>query len=357
MTPIGGACKMARLRMGIIGLEHPHVRGHSATIAGLRDKAELVALTHDDPAQAEQFARKFGMESIGYEALLNRKDIDAVLICKNSTESAQACVDAANAGKHIMCEKPLGISVDDTEKVLQAVRKAGVLLQVAFTLRFDRLYIAAEKLLSSGAIGTLVNIWSSRRHRSEVKPFWGGGETLEHGVHDFDLLRWYAKNDVTTVFACGNTVKESEPQLKPVDHSRSRPGMLPVEDTSVVTLRFSNNVIAGLNFGTLSPMRQPYWADATLELIGTNGLLRVSMTQETLTLHTDEGVQYPRIADGLPPKYKGMYLEFFNAIAQDREPSGGLIDGVMATRIAAAAYDSMLSGKPESISPISTVDC
>ncbi len=338
------------LNIGIMGLHHSHAPGHAATISSLSEHAKLVAVAHDDRGETEAFAQKFGIDAVDYETLLSRDDIDTVVVCRNSEHSAAACIEAAQAGKHIMCEKPLGISAAEADAVARAVREAGVVLQVAFTLRFDRLYMAAKKLLASGAIGTLVNMWSARRHRNVIKPFWGGGETLEHGVHDYDLLRWYAGSEVQSVFALANQVNNSGNSVGPVRFPNPIPEKLPYESTSIVTLRFSDGVIAGLTFGSISPENQPHWADATLELVGTEGVIRASMTSETLSLHTNDGVRYPRIADGLPPKYKGMYLEFFRAVEYGREPSGGLRDGVMATRIADAAYASIRQGMPQAVS-------
>lgn len=169
---------MAKVRFGLVQLQHSHARGHAGTLKRLVPDAELVAVTDDSMENAREFATKFGIEALGYDELLGRSDIDAVVILANSEDAARHCVNAARAGKHIMCEKPLGTTIEDTKNIESAVRKAGVRLQVAFTLRFDRLYIAGKKLIDSGAIGNVVNVWSARRHRSKPASFWEAARLL-----------------------------------------------------------------------------------------------------------------------------------------------------------------------------------
>src|SRR5689334_17712008 len=128
---------MTRINIGVISFAHGHVGVYCSQMKGW-DDVRLVATWDDDVERGEKNAAAFGMEYTPHlEDLLGRRDIDAVIVTSETNKHADHCVAAASAGKQILLQKPMALSLEDCDRIIQAVDRAGVTLQMAFQMRCD----------------------------------------------------------------------------------------------------------------------------------------------------------------------------------------------------------------------------
>ena len=181
-----------------------------------------------------------------------------MLICSSTDTHADLIVQAARAGKHIFCEKPIAHSLGEIDRALEAVERAGVKLQIGFNRRFDANFARVRQAVVSGEIGTprLMHIIS----RDPAPPplayiSVSGGMFLDMTIHDFDMARFLIGDEVEEIYTSGGVM---------VDPEIGAAGDL---DTALIVLRFSNGVI-----GTIDNSRQAaYGYDQRVEILGSRG--------------------------------------------------------------------------------------
>src|SRR5580704_2877361 len=173
---------------------------HADAIATLPG-ARLVAVTDVATGAATAFvAARGGVAEPDLDALLARGDVDVVCVCVPSGLHAEIGVRAAKAGKHLVVEKPIDVTLEAADRLIQAARAAGVALTVISQHRFDRGLIELKRLLSAGALGRLVlgeasTKWYRRQAYYDSAAWRGtwamdGGSLMNQGIHYVDLLRW-----------------------------------------------------------------------------------------------------------------------------------------------------------------------
>jgi predicted dehydrogenase len=198
------------IRFGLIGAGAIMRLSHAPAIA--RHPATMLAAVHDpDPGRAEALAGATGAQvfpTLG--ALLERPEIDAVVVATPNRFHAEAVIAAAAAGKHVLCEKPLAMSVQEARAMVDACREAGVVLQVGFNQRFWPQVQIARSLIEAGVIGDVLQVQSvyaekagaypaATRYRYDLAQS-GGATIIDLTIHRIDLVR-YLVGDVTAVFA------------------------------------------------------------------------------------------------------------------------------------------------------------
>src|SRR5262249_54400244 len=140
-----------------------------------------------------------------YHALPGRPDRGAVIVATPTSTHQEVVIAAAQAGKNIFCEKPMALTLHETDEMIAAIEQAGVIFQIGFMRRFDAGYAAAKKQIDDGVIGQPVTIRSIGRdpHPTSLEfanPAVSGGLILDMGIHDFDLLRWLMADEVERVY-------------------------------------------------------------------------------------------------------------------------------------------------------------
>lgn len=197
------------VRWGVLGaarIARVHV------FAGIRDAelCELTAVASRDSQRGAAVAAEFGIERVhgSYEELLADPDIDAVYLPLPNDLHAPWIRAAADAGKHILCEKPLCLDAAEAEAVVAYCRERGVLLMEAFMYRFHPAWTEARRLLAEGAIGRLrdLEIWFAFRSAREASDYRmtmarGGGALMDVGCYAVNLSRWLLGDDPATVLA------------------------------------------------------------------------------------------------------------------------------------------------------------
>jgi len=308
-------------------------------------QAQLVAVTDVAAERARQVATELEIENsyCSLEAMLECKGLDAVVIATPDKYHMAAVKTAAAAGKDILCEKPLALTLADAHELLDAVSKAGVRIQVGFMRRYDPAYAAAMKRIEAGEIGVPVVFKSIGRDKdgpplSAYQSNVNGMLFYTNTIHDFDLARWLMQDEVSEVHAY-TTVS-------------IRPEVAQFGDVvaSVVNLKFGQGAIGNIE----SYAQAVYGYDVRTEIIGSKGSILVgSLNRTPATLLTAHGSTQP-VADYFLTTFADAYLaeiqDFVESILEDRPPRVGGEDGLRALAIAVAAENSHLQAKPTKVS-------
>jgi predicted dehydrogenase len=197
---------MTELRIAVLGSGYMG-RTYAECISKHNTRAKLTVISGG--TRAPGLAADYGVDyEENYEVLLARPDVDAVLIATPHINHIDQVLQAAQAGKHVLCEKPLATSVADCTRMIDACRAAGVMLQVIQTLRFRGTPARAKQLIASGAIGKVWMIRGQTLVRKYVidQSSWAaapenGGAFLDMGVHNFDIVRFWTDAEVRRVFS------------------------------------------------------------------------------------------------------------------------------------------------------------
>ena len=327
---------MRKLGVGVLGVGEMGKR-HAENIRRLVPEARLVAVADAAAERARRVAAELEIEhSYGsIEAMLECKDLEALLIATPDKFHAQAIGIAARAGKDILCEKPVALDIADARTALEAVSKAHVRLQIGFMRRYDPAYAAAMKRIEAGEVGTPV-IYKSVGRDKDAPPLAAYQSNLNgmvfynNTIHDFDLARWLMQDEVSEVHSY--TTVAIRPEV-------ARYGDVVA---SVVNLQYRNGAIGNVE----SYVGAVYGYDVRTEIVGSKGSILVgSLRQTPATFLTDQGgVQI--LADHFLTRFQDAYLaevrDFVQNMLNDKPPRVSGDDGLKALAIAVAAEKSYL---------------
>jgi inositol 2-dehydrogenase len=335
-----GAKEMGKLGMGVLGIGEMGKR-HAENLRRLVPKAQLIAVADVDGARARKVADDLEIEHSypSLEAMLERKDIQAVLIATPDKFHAGAVQAAARAGKDILCEKPLGLSRESAEEALRAVADAGVRLQVGFMRRYDPAYVAASKRIEAGEIGEPV-VFKSLGRDKDMPPL-GAYQSKINGmlfynstIHDFDLARWLTHDEVAEVHTFGTVA--------------IRPEVAEFGDVvaGLVNLRFARGAIGNIE----SYVQCLYGYDIRTEIVGSKGSILVGgLRQNSATFFKPNDGSY-ELEDHFLSRFREAYvaevIDFVDTILGDRAPRVTGEDGLRAVEIAVAAEKSLRTAAP-----------
>ena len=253
---------MRKLGVGVLGVGEMG-RRHAENLRRLVPQAQLVAVADVAAERARQTAKELEVENSygGLEAMLECKGLDAVVIATPDKFHAAAVKAVAAAGKDMLCEKPLALTLSDAHELLGAVSKAGVRLQVGFMRRYDPAYSTAMKRIEAGEIGVPIIFKSIGRDKdgpplSAYQPCLGGMLFYTNTIHDFDLARWLMQDEVSEVHAYTTVA--------------IRPEVAQYGDVvaSVVNLKFEKGAIGNIE----SHAQAVYGYDVRTEIVGSKRL-------------------------------------------------------------------------------------
>ena len=187
-----------KVKVGIIGSQF-EADIHAASFKIASEEAEVVAVASPTPGNAEALAKRYGIPRAftDYRVMLKQQDIEMVTIAAPNALHAQMTIDCAQAGKHVVCEKPLAMSVEEGEQMIHSTRQAGVLLMYAEELFFTPKYLKAKEMADDGAFGRLHLVKQSEKHFGPHSPwFWdvnrsGGGALMDLGCHGIAFCYWF----------------------------------------------------------------------------------------------------------------------------------------------------------------------
>jgi len=328
-----------RLKLGIIGagrIGQVHAESLTRRVLG----AEVLAISDVNETAASGCAERFGIPqaSVDYTTILQNPAIEAVLICSSTDTHARLISEAAAAGKHIFCEKPIALDLTAIDQALADVERSGVKLQIGFNRRFDSNFAYLHETVNNGGIGAphIVRITS----RDPAPPPLAyikvsGGIFLDMTIHDFDMARFLMGSEVESVYATGAAL---------VDPAIGAAGDL---DTVIVTLRFANGAL-----GIIENSREAvYGYDQRAEIFGSAGAIESANKTAQNTKHsTLNGVNAAKPLYFFLERYMDSYvaeLQAFTAAITTNTPvpvTGH--DGRMATMLGQAAWQSYREGRP-----------
>ena len=312
-------------------------RFHAANLAGRIPGARLVRMVDADEEVARENADLLGgVEwSTRYEDLLEDPEVEVVVVASPTPLHAEMVEAAAASGKHIFCEKPLSLESERTRQVVEAVREAGVKMQVGFHRRFDPDYRAARAKISAGHIGEVYLFRTSLRDmRSPGFDYikGSGGFFADVTVHDFDAARWLV-GEIAEVTAAGAAL--SDPGFEEAGDI----------DNAVVTLRFANGALGVIDNSRVAG----YGYECSSEILGHRGTLRIGnhrrVAVETLTPgrvcrdHVSDFIE--RFSDA----YREELEHFARAVRGEKQTGASGADAAAATVLAQAAERSHREGK------------
>mgnify|MGYP001623142886 CR=1 FL=1 len=335
-----------KVRIGLIGAGRIG-KLHGTNIQNFVPGAEVVLAA--DPFMNDamrNWAEELGIPrtSADPEEVFADPEVEAVFICSSTDTHADFIIRAAKAGKHIFCEKPIHTDLAKIREALDAVREAGVKLQIGFVRRFDRSHRAVHDAVASGKLGApyLVKICSRDPEAPSMEYVKGsGGIFLDMMIHDFDMARYLSGSEVTEVYAAGACL---------VDPGFAAFGDV---DTAVVTLKFANGAI-----GVIDNCRQaPYGYDQRVEVHCEKGCVQdQNVVENQAYISTAAGVASAKPTWFFLERYNDAFVEeeraFVQAIVKNQEPPVGARDGLEPVRIAIAAERSLRDRRPVKLTEI-----
>ncbi len=248
-----------QLNIGLIGVGRIG-KVHAEHLCYRIPRANLATISDVNVEAAQACAARLGVARVeaDHHALLDDPAIDAVVVCSPTDLHAKMIEEAAAAGKHIFCEKPIARTLKEIDQALDAVAKAGVKLQIGFNRRFDANFARVRRAIASGEIGEphLLHIISRDPGPPPIEYVRvSGGMFLDMTIHDFDMARFLIGDEVEEVYAAG-AVR--------VDPAIGEAGDL---DTALVTLKFANGTLAVID----NSRKAVYGYDQRVEVLGRAG--------------------------------------------------------------------------------------
>ena len=325
--------RVALLGAGRIG------RRHARTLANQAPIAELVVIADASETSAKETAVNLGVArwTTDSESAIGDPDVDVVVIASSTDTHAPLIIAAAEAGKHIFCEKPIALDLETTDRAIEAVEQAGVRLQVGFNRRFDRGYRRAKADIAAGKVGTVESIRDTMRDPEPPPAAYvatSGGLFRDMTIHNFDCVRWLAGCEAVELYAMAACL---------VDPMFAEYGDV---DTSIVSIRFESGALAVID----NSRRSGFGYDLRTEVFGSGGALLIGFHQDTpVTYLTASGVITDHVhffLERFAQAYIDEILDFVDAIATSREVSVTGEDGRAALALAYAAEASLLEGRP-----------
>ncbi len=317
-----------RLRVGLIGAGTIATSAHLPALTRLRDRLELVAVADVRLEAAEATAVRFGgTATADYRTLLARPDVDLVVVATPEFLHAEQTIAAAEAGKHVLCEKPMAASVTEADAMLDACRRAGVKLMIGHSRRFTPRYRAVRAAIDRGDVGEVRLVRENERRPTAMYTAlagWSGywtpdgegderpwttraaytyGAALTNAVHEMDLLRWFVGADAVSIYA---TSRVTDPTAE-------------VPDFITCSVRFANGALGAAEVVNRLPPGYPI--AHMLEVFGTAGVVRATdTTMSSLSVTGQGGTTHPANWSTLlhvPAAYEDQLRSFADAVRDD----------------------------------------
>jgi myo-inositol 2-dehydrogenase/D-chiro-inositol 1-dehydrogenase len=299
-----------------------------------------VADVNDEAARS--LADLYDAEAASSDAILSDPSIDAVLIATSTDTHSDLIEKATAAGKAVLCEKPVDLSLQRAQSCLDVVSKTGVPVMIGFNRRFDPNFSAIKASVVAGEVGKpeLLSITSFDPAPPPVAYIKvSGGLFRDMMIHDFDMANFLMEGTPTTVHAVGTSI---------VDTEIGKAGDV---DTAVVTLTYADGRIAVIK----NSRRAVYGYDQRVELLGSEGLLSAgNVLENTVSKATKHGVTSAKPEFFFLERYMRAYAAewdaFVSAVENGSPIPVTLRDGVAALALAEAATQSVRSGQPVAVS-------
>lgn len=313
-------------------------------------RAKVNATCDIIPERAERARQELGTESSfsSIEELLENDGIDLVDICTPPYSHAEIAIKALRAGKHVICEKPMALTLEDAKRMIQTSRETDKHLYIGHTRRFDRRWVQVKEQISSGRIGEPVSIrWNERGWAGFPKDNWhwdpqNGGALMDLGVHVTDLFTWLLDALPTEVYAKAVSVRKEAQEQGAFDFG-------------LVQMEFQGGKQGLIEVSWAHPKEYaPFYS--SLEVIGTRGKLSLSDRRAAPMTVIKKGIEVPRYSPLLstfPESFVDELNHFFDCITGKTSPRITLGDASRAVEVVNKALESASAGQPMAVSGVS----
>lgn len=327
---------MNKVKIGLIGLG----RWGNLQLSALSTLpyVKVVAVSSRSKERCKEICNRYGIEKyyLDFEDLIKDSEVQAVIVSTNVERHVKPVLAALNAGKDVLAEKPLALTLEGIDKVIEQARRKKVIFMVGHILRFDLRYVMLKERIEKGELGQIVSIYSRRNAwrglfdvHAKYTPM------LETGVHEIDLARWYMEDEVKKVYAKKANILNPE-----------------IPDTYWVILTFAKGGISVIETSWLLPSATPNEMDATVEVIGSRGVGFIHSPSNTTSIYTQNKTEFPDVF-GWPivDKYaEGAIkrkLDYFARCVLNRAPQTKVSfeDARESVKIALAAIKSAKEGR------------
>lgn len=334
---------MRPLRVGLASFAHVHAAGYARLLAA-RPDVELVAADPDgrtpgeDQARGAELAAALGVRHVdGYDELF-AEGLDAVVVCTENARHRPVVEQAAAAGVHVLCEKPLATTLEDAVAMQEACERAGVHLVTAYPVRFHPGFRELRERVRRGDVGRVLAVTGTNNGQAPIASRrWfvdaelaGGGALMDHTVHLADLLDDLFDDRPDSVYAQVNRVVHADE----VD----------VETGGLVALTYPDGLVATIDCSWSAPASYPGWGGLTLAVEGERGSIALDAFSERVEVYDDRvgGLRWEPVGVDLD----ALMLEDFLATVRDEgapRRDGGV--GRRTLEVVRAAYASAATGR------------
>ena len=317
-------------------------RVHANHIHNAIKGAKMTAVADVDEKAARAAAGEARVFS-DYHEMISDPSVDAIVVCTPPFLKMDIVKTAAAARKHVFCEKPISVTLEDGKAMEAIVKEAGIKLQVGYQRRFDNSYVKAKQAVESGELGRVMLI--KEHNRDPPVPILGwstipsksGGIFLDTTSHDFDAVRWLSGSEVTRVYAEGAALVYEE---------LGKNGDF---DLTTVVMKLENGALAYVD----SCYSTPYGFDARLEILGTKAAVSVGMGERSFAHVMGAGGTSNEFFDSYATRWAQAYrdelADFVECVRTGKEVKVGISEGMEALKIGLAARASIDQGRPVNV--------
>jgi len=340
-----------KIGIGIISFAHGHSQAYCRRMLTY-DDVRLVACWDDDEARGRAAADEYGMSySPHLEDVLGNPDIHGVIVTCETNRHAETAVAAAEAGKHILCQKPMALTLADCDRMAGAAQKAGVKFMMAYQMRHDPSNLKIKELLDNGVLGRIGLL--RRRHcipvlfdasfingptRWHIDPEKNMGMWMDDASHATDFIHWMLGRPVSVMAEIENTLTDVAP-----------------DDTGVAIYKFPGNTMAVLVNSSVALA-----GENTTEIYGDQGVLIQNYDDLVSTaiappggialkLYTRDNPVWQDLEMDIPPHHgeriAGVPRAFIDCLKHDTEPPVTAEDGRVSVEMVLRAYQSAKEGR------------
>lgn len=322
-----------KLKTGVIGLGRIG-QIHLSNLLNNTKNAEVVIASDVSPA-AHDYAKRLGVAQVttSAEEVIGHPDVEAVIVCAPTPQHVPYTIAAAQAKKHVFCEKPLDVTIPAILSAQKAVNDNGVKLMLGFNRRFDPNFARVGSMVKNDIIGDSHILRITSRDPAPppleyVKV--SGGLFLDMSIHDFDMARFITGSEVKEVFVKGDALIDS--RIKAYNDI----------DTAVIVLTFENGAIGVID----NSRKAVYGYDQRIEIFGAKGMAKAeNNTPDNVIQYSQEGVQSALPLHFFLERYEKAYRtcmqSFIDCVLNDTPSPVDAHDGLMATAIGLAAAISL----------------
>ena len=324
------------IRLGVISLEHPHSTGnHLPALRHLQHAVQVAAIADRDPARSKSLLKEYGAKYYSSrDDLLADENIDAVLITSRNCDHAADAIAAAEAGKDILCDKPIATTLADTLAIVDACRRTGVRFVTTYPCRFNASIRELKRSIADGDFGEIQAIMATNHGcmYEPGAPEWvkdpqcnGGGCIIDHTVHVADLMRYVTGQEFTEARTFAGSMLRG----------------IAAEDIAVTHGKMSGDIVYQIDCSWSRRPCDPPWGDVTMRVVGTKGAAGLDLYNDyRVEIFTPAGIEF-RYPNALCYEHARVFLDYqMEKVAGIRGANADEIDGLRTMELVFASYES-----------------